>query len=182
MSNLQQNGKHNRHAFILAPFHVCDELVKLHGLWFHFRKIIIEETKTPSRTLVNKLSTSAVANDQQSMQKISSAINNVRSRLPAAPIEEQSPIQNINRTFSNAVISKKKNIALFFPLFLGGDTSRDKNGTSNFPVEEEKNKLKSIPWHQSQSAESLRHSNVRGIWLWLCYNSRRYQRYSSKQR
>ena len=120
MSNLQQNGKHNRHAFILAPFHVCDELVKLHGLWFHFRKIIIEETKTPSRTLVNKLSTSAVANDQQSMQKISSAINNVRSRLPAAPIEEQSPIQNINRTFSNAVISKKKNIALFFPFFWGG--------------------------------------------------------------
>ena len=41
MSNLQQNGKHNGHPFILAPCHVWDELVKLHGLEFHGRKIII---------------------------------------------------------------------------------------------------------------------------------------------
>ena len=41
MSKLQQNGKHNGHAFILAPCHVCDEFVKLHGLEFHGRKTII---------------------------------------------------------------------------------------------------------------------------------------------
>ena len=45
MSNLQQNGRHNDHVFILAPCHVYNELVKLHGLEFHCRKIIIEEAK-----------------------------------------------------------------------------------------------------------------------------------------
>ena len=70
MSNLEQNGKHNGHGFISAPCHVCHELVKLHGLEFHDRKIIIEEAKTPPRTLVNELLTSAVANDQQSIHKI----------------------------------------------------------------------------------------------------------------
>ena len=39
--------------------------------------------------------------------------NDVRSKLPTAPTEEQSLIQNINSTYSNAVIPKKKNIALF---------------------------------------------------------------------
>ena len=113
MSHLQQNGRHNCHAVILAPCHVCDELVKLHGLEFHGRKIIIEEAKTPPGTVVNELSTSAVANDQQSMQKMSPAINDVRSRLPTAPTEEQRPIQNINSPIYNAVIPKKKNIPLF---------------------------------------------------------------------
>ena len=60
MSNLQQNGGHNNGG------HVCEELVKLHGLEFHGRKIIIKDGKTPHRTIVNKLSTSAVANDQKS--------------------------------------------------------------------------------------------------------------------
>ena len=63
-SKLQQNGRHNNRAFILAPCLVCNELAKLHGLEFHGRKIISEEAKTPPRTLLNKLSTSAVANDQ----------------------------------------------------------------------------------------------------------------------
>ena len=161
MSHLQQNGRHNCHAVILAPCHVCDELVKLHGLEFHGRKIIIEEAKTPPGSVVNELSTSAVANDQQSMQKMSPAINDVRSRLPTAPTEEQRPTQNINSTFSDAVIPKKKNIALFF----GQYTSRDENETSKFPGEGRKNTLKSIPWRQSQSAKSLRRSNVRRIRL-----------------
>ena len=113
MSKLQQNGRHNCHASILAPCHVCSELVKLHGLEFHGRKIIIEDAKTPPRTLVNELSRNAVANDQQSMHNMHPIINDVRSRLPTAPTEEQHPIQNINSTFSYAVIPKKKNIALF---------------------------------------------------------------------
>ena len=54
LPNLQQNGRHNGHAFILAPYHVCHVfLKKLHGLKFHGPKIIIEEAKTPPRTLVN---------------------------------------------------------------------------------------------------------------------------------
>ena len=113
MSKLQQNGRHNGHAFILAPCHISNELVKLYGLEFHCRKIIIEVAKTPPRTLLIELSTSAVANDQQNTHKISPTINDVRSRLPTASTEEQSPIQNVNSTYSNAVIPKKKNIALF---------------------------------------------------------------------
>ena len=77
MSKLQQNGRHNGHAFILVPCHVCDELVKLHGLEFQGRKIIIKEAKTPPRTLVNELSSSTVANDQQSMHKMLPTINYV---------------------------------------------------------------------------------------------------------
>ena len=161
MSNLHQNGTHNCHAFILASCHVCDGLVKLHGLKFHGPKIIIEEVKTLPRTFLNELSKGAVANEQQSMHKIRPTINDVRSRLPTAPTEEQRPTQNINSTFSDAVIPKKKNIALFF----GQYTSRDENETSKFPGEGRKNTLKSIPWRQSQSAKSLRRSNVRGIRL-----------------
>ena len=50
MSKLQQNGRFNGHAFILATCHVYDKLVKLHGLEFHGRKIIIDEAKTPHKT------------------------------------------------------------------------------------------------------------------------------------
>ena len=68
---MQQNGRHSGHVFILAH-----------------RKIIIEEAKTPPMTLVNELSTSAVANDQQSMHKMPPTINDVGSSLLTAPAEE----------------------------------------------------------------------------------------------
>ena len=76
----------------LAPWPACNELVKLHGLEFQGHKIIIEETKTPPRTFLNELSTSAVANDQQNIHKMPPTINDVRPRLPATPTEEQSSI------------------------------------------------------------------------------------------
>ena len=53
MFKSQQNGNDNGHAFILARYHVCNKFVKLHGLEFHGRKIIIEKAKTPPRTLLN---------------------------------------------------------------------------------------------------------------------------------
>ena len=68
MPKLQQNGRHNGHAFNLAPYYVCDELVKLHGSEIHDLKIIMEEAKTPPRTLVNEWSRN-VTNDQRSMHK-----------------------------------------------------------------------------------------------------------------
>ena len=40
-------------------------------------------------------------------------INDVRSELPTTPAVEQNPIQNINSTFPNATVPKKKNITLF---------------------------------------------------------------------
>ena len=60
MSKLEQNGRHNGQAFILAPCHVSNELVKSDGLEFHGCKIIIEEAKKPPWTLLNELSTIAV--------------------------------------------------------------------------------------------------------------------------
>ena len=39
------NGSHNGHAFILATCHACDELVKLYGLEFHGRKILLKKLK-----------------------------------------------------------------------------------------------------------------------------------------
>ena len=42
---------------------------------------------------------------------------------------------------------------------------RDENETSKFAGEGRKKTLKSTPWRQSQSAESLRHSNVGQIRL-----------------
>ena len=42
---LQQNKNYNGHAFTLAACHVCDDIVKLHGLEFDRRKIIIEGAK-----------------------------------------------------------------------------------------------------------------------------------------
>ena len=130
------------------------KLVKLHGLEFHGRKIIIEEAKRSPRTLVNKLLISAVANDQQSMHKMLPTINKVRSKLPTAPTEEQYPIQNIISTFSNAVIAKKKNLALVSDSIPRGMKMKHHKD----PGEGRKNTLKIIPLRQSQSAESLRHS------------------------
>ena len=102
------------------------------GLEFYGRKIIIEEAKTPPKTLVKELSTSPLANDYQSMHKISPTFDDVRSRLLKTPTEEQCPIQYIKSTFSKAAITKKKNIALFF----GEYTARDKNETSRFSGED----------------------------------------------
>ena len=47
------------------------------------------------------------------MHEMPPTINDARSKLPTAPTAEQSLIQNINSTYSNAVLPKKKNIALF---------------------------------------------------------------------
>ena len=49
--------------------------------------------------------------------------------------------------------------------FFGQYTLRHENETFKFPGEGRKNTLKSIPWLKGQSAESLRHSNVREIRL-----------------
>ena len=144
---------------------MCNEFAKLHGLEFQGRKIIIEEAKTPPRTLSNELSTSAVANDQQNMHKMPSAINDVRSKSPTAPTEEQSPIQNINSTYSNAGTGQKLKFSIkdlfskcktsFCAVsctkeekhctFFGQYTSRDENETSKFPGEGRKNTLKAFP-------------------------------------
>ena len=47
------------------------------------------------------------------MHQMPPTINDVRSKLPTTPAVEQNPIQNINSTFPNATVPKKKNITLF---------------------------------------------------------------------
>ena len=82
MSKLQSVESHNGHGFVLAPGHICDELVKLHDLEIYGPKIIIiEEAKTLPRTFFNKLSKNVVANDQQSMHKMPPSYNDVTAHL-----------------------------------------------------------------------------------------------------
>ena len=87
------------------------------------------------------------------MHTVPPTINDVRSRLLTAPTEEDSPIQNINSTHSNAGIPKNKIIALFL------------DSIPRWMKMEHLNSQVKEAWGQSLSAESLRHSNVRGIRL-----------------
>ena len=135
----------NGHTFILAPCHVCNELIKLHGLEFYCRKIFIEEAKTPPKTLLNELSTSTVANDQQNMHKMPPTINDVRSRLPKHLQKNKVQFRTLAVHIPMQLYQRRKALHFF-----GQYTSRDENETSKFPGEGRKNTLKSIPWRQSQ--------------------------------
>ena len=59
-------------------------------------------------------------------------INDLKSKLPTAPTEEQSPIQNINSTYSNAVIPKNKNIAFFSDSIPGGMIMKHLNSQEEY--------------------------------------------------
>ena len=67
-------------------------------------------------------------------------INDIRSRLPTPPTEKQSSIQNINSTYSNAVIPKEKNIALFSDSILRGIKMKH----LNYQVKEGRTHLKAF--------------------------------------
>ena len=54
------------------------------------------------------------------MYKMPPTINEIRSKLPTAPTEEQRSIQNIKSTFSNAAIPKKKKLHFFRAVYLEG--------------------------------------------------------------
>lgn len=56
------------------------------------------------------------------------------------PIEQQRPIQNINNTYTNAIIPKIKIIAT-----LGQHTLRHENKTTKFPGKGRDNTFKTIP-------------------------------------
>lgn len=76
-----------------------------------------------------------------------STMNDVRSRLPVAPTEEQHPIQNTNSTYANEIVPKNEKCTFF-----GQYTSRDETEATKFPDKGRENTFKTIPWHQSQSA------------------------------
>ena len=124
--------------------------------------------------LSKKISTSAVANDLQSIHKMPS----LHSDVTTAPTEEQRPIQNINSTFANAAVPKKENIATFLDSIPRGIEKKHLNSQ----VKEERIHLKVFPSVKTNQLDHYVIPNVRGIQLRLCYNSRRLQEHSSKQR
>ena len=75
------------------------------------------------------------------MYKMPPTINDVRSKLPTAPTEEQRSILNIKSTFSNAAIPKKKNIALFSGSIPRGTKMKHLNSN----VKEERTYFKAFP-------------------------------------
>ena len=75
------------------------------------------------------------------MHKMPPTINDVRSRLPSVPTEEQHPTQNIKGTFSSAVIPKMKNFALFSNSIFRGMKLKHLNSQVN----EERIHLKAFP-------------------------------------
>ena len=99
MSKLRRNGRHTGHAFILAPCHVSNELVKLLNWDFTAVKLLLKkpkhhlgntttsEAKTPPRTSVNKLLIKTAANNQQGMYKMPHTIKDVRLRLATIHIQ-----------------------------------------------------------------------------------------------
>ena len=84
------------------------------------------------------------------MHKMPPTINDVRSRLPSVPTEEQHPTQNIKGTFSSAVIPKMKNFALFSNSIFRGMKLKHLNSQVN----EERIHLKAFP---SAKAIQLNH-------------------------
>ena len=63
---------------------------------FKVAKLLLKKLKHHQGLyLLNELSTSAVANDQQNMNKMPPTINDVRSRLTTVPTEEQSQFRTL---------------------------------------------------------------------------------------
>ena len=102
----------------------------------------------------------------------------LHSDVTTAPTEEQRPIQNINSTFANAAIPKKENIATFLDSIPRGIEKKYLDSQ----VKEERIHLKVFPSVKTNQLDHYVIPNVRGIQLRLCYNSRRLQEHSSKQR
>ena len=72
-------------ATVTVPDHVCEELLKLHGIDFHDNPLVIK------------------------MSKFTLEQSNHYSQSPLQPI----PIQRVMYSYGNAVNPKRKNIALF---------------------------------------------------------------------
>ena len=72
-------------ATVTAPVHVCEELLKLHGIVFHGNPLVIEMSKSPLE----------------------------QSNHYFQPPLQLPPIERIRHTYGKAVNPKRKDIALF---------------------------------------------------------------------
>ena len=101
MSLLRNTGKRTCFAYITVPEHVVRELLKLHGIEFNGRKLVIEKAKTPPKKTTGK-------NKQAFVQTHSPAVDFEMKIFETVP-----RIQRITGSYSDAVLPKKGAVALF---------------------------------------------------------------------
>ena len=85
------------------PRHVSDELLKLHGLGFKGKMLVIEKAKTPPKAKNINGVNQNICPQTQTSQLDSDSGNTLASR----------PLQRIKNSYRNTVIHKKGDIALF---------------------------------------------------------------------
>ena len=101
MPQLGSAGKRRGFAYITVPERVVKELLKLHGIEFNGRTLVIEKAKTPPKKTIGK--------DKQAFLQL---------QLLATDFEMEnfksvSPIQRTTGSYRNAVLPKKGAIVLF---------------------------------------------------------------------
>ena len=104
-------------AYLKVPRHVSDELLKLHGLGFKGKILVIEKAKTPPKAKNIIGVNQNICPQTQLSQWNSDPENTVASR----------PLQQIKNSYRNAVIPKKGDIALFPDSIPGGINSTEIN-------------------------------------------------------
>ena len=94
-------GKKRGFAYVKVPIHVSDELLKLHGLGFNGKMLVIEKAKTlPKARNINGVNQNICPQTQISQLD---SENTLASR----------PLQRIKNSYRNTVTHKKGDIALF---------------------------------------------------------------------
>ena len=54
MPQLQSIGRRKIYAYVRSPVHILNKIIKLNEVEFHGNKVIVEEAKTPARTIYRK--------------------------------------------------------------------------------------------------------------------------------
>ena len=86
----ENTGKKRGFAYIKVPRHASDELLKLHGLGFKGKMLVIENINGVNQNICPQTQTSQLDSDSESR-----------------------PLQRIRNSYRNTVINKKGDIALF---------------------------------------------------------------------
>ena len=98
---LGNTGNRKGFAYITVPEYLVKKLLKLHGIEFNERKLVIEKSKTLPKKTNGK-------NKHAFLQTLSLAIDFEMETSESVP-----PIQRITDSYRNAVLPKKGAIGLF---------------------------------------------------------------------
>ena len=100
----ENTGKKRGFAYVKVPRHVSDELLKLHGLGFKGKMLVIEKSKTPPKAKnINGVNRNICPQTHIS-QLGSDPENTLASR----------PLQRIKNSYRNTVIHKKRRYCTIF--------------------------------------------------------------------